>query len=111
MGYNTTLVVLNDALHQIKEDKEFGAKVYSAALRVSGNLRPIDISAGMHCNAATVIETHHADTIKLIAVGGNYGQDLGYHGNYRSTPEEILKSLADSMGYRLVKKHAKKKVK
>jgi hypothetical protein len=104
MGYNTTLIILNDALHEIKDDKDFGAKVYHAAIRVSGNLKPIDISSGHFANAATVIEMHHADEIKLLAVGGNYAQDLGYMGNYRSKPTDWLKALADSLGYRVSKK-------
>lgn len=103
MGFNSTMVILNDALHQIKEDKEFGAKVYDAVTRMHGNKNPIDISAGFFTNAATVIESHHADMLKLIAVGGNYGQDLGYCGFHNYTPEQMLKDMAKQMGYRLVK--------
>ncbi len=103
MGFNTTVVVMNDALHQIEEDKEFGRKLAQAALLTYNRGRQ-DVSAGNHVNAATVIESHHADGIHLIAVGGNYGQDLGYVGGYRSTPEDMLRSLADQLGYRLVRK-------
>lgn len=106
MGYNTTLVVLNDALHEIENDAEFGRKV-SQATRMVTRGKPVDISSGGHCNAATVIETHHADGINLIAVGGNCGQDLGYMGGYRSESIDLLKSLADKLGYRIVKKRAK----
>jgi hypothetical protein len=104
MGYNTTLIILNDALHEIRDDVHFGSKVYHAAIRVSGNLKPIDISSGWHANAATVIEMHHADQIKLIAIGGNCGQDLGYVGDYRAKPIDMLKALAESLGYRVSKK-------
>jgi hypothetical protein len=107
MGYNTTLIVLNDALHEIEEDPEFGKKVAQATRKASmlreGD-RGIDIRSGCHVNAATVVETHHADQVKLIAVGGNCGQDLGYHGGYRSDKEDLLRSLADDLGYRIVKK-------
>lgn len=103
MGYNSTLIVLNDALHQIKDDKEFGEKVYNAVLTVNRG-KPVDIYSGNHCNAATVIETHHADSLRLIAVGGNCGQDLGYAGSYSFKPEEMLKILADRLGYRIVRK-------
>lgn len=108
MGYNSTVIVLNDALHEIRNDAEFGKKVAEAISHLSVDRKPIDIWAGSHCNAATVIETHHADGIKLIAVGGNCGQELGYVGGYRSTPEDMLRNLADSLGYRLVKKPTKK---
>ena len=73
MGYNTTVVVLNDALDQIRDDPEFGQKLYDAILRVQRG-KPVDVSAGYHCNAATVIETHHADYKVLVEVGGNYGR-------------------------------------
>lgn len=107
MGYNSTLVIMNDALHEIRDDKDFGKKVYDAVLTVTRG-KSVDIAIGGFCNVATVIETHHADSIKLIAVGGNYGQDLGYTGSYNSTPEELLKTLADNLGYRVVKKPTKK---
>lgn len=110
MGYNTTMVILNDALHLIREDKEFGKKVYDAALVVTNRGRQ-DISSGNHCNAATVIESHHADHMKLIAVGGNCGQDLGYVGGYRSEPLDMLKWLASELGYNLVKKPKKRNLK
>ena len=103
MGYNTTLVILNDALHEIRDDKEFGRKVYDATLSV-GRIGPTDISSGYHANAATVIESHHADYIRLIAIGGNCGQDLGLVGTYRSTPEDMLRALAEKFGYTLRKK-------
>lgn len=104
MGYNSTLLVLNDALHQIANDTEFGKKVADAISSLSVQNGPVYISSGGHVNAASAIETHHADGIKLVAIGGNYGQDLGYAGNYRSTPEEMLRTLADELGYKVVKK-------
>jgi hypothetical protein len=107
MGYNSTLVILNDALHEIEKDKDFGKKVHDAVITVNRG-KPVDISSGFHCNAATVIETHHADQISLIAVGGNCGQDFGYVGNYRSKPLDMLKALADKLGYRIVKKSVRK---
>jgi len=108
MGYNTTLVVLNDALHQIENDPEFGKKVARAAQLVWHG-KAVDISSGNHCNAATVIESHHADEMHLIAVGGNYGQKLGYVGSYRAQPLDMLKSLADQMGYNISKKRTRRK--
>lgn len=72
MGYNTTVVVLNDALDQIRDDPDFGRKLYEAILKVQRG-KPVDVSAGYHVNAATVIETHHADQTAFVAVGGNYG--------------------------------------
>lgn len=108
MGYNSTLVILNDALNAIESDEEFGKKVADAIRKVSCYGKPVDINSKGHCNAASVIETHHADQMKVIAVGGNYAQDLGYAGNWQSNPEAILKDLANRLGYTLRKKPGNK---
>lgn len=78
MGYNTTVVVMNDALSYIRDDPEFGARLADAVSRAIMG-KPIDVAAharsgGIHCNAATVIETHHADSDVLVRVGGNRGE-------------------------------------
>lgn len=78
MGYNTTVVVMNDALSYIKDDPEFGARLADAISRaVMG--KPVDVpaysrSGGIHCNAATVIETHHANYDVMVKVGRNRGE-------------------------------------
>lgn len=76
MGYNTTVVVLNDALSEIEQDPDFGKKLVRAIMQ-AGRGKPVDVSArGTHCihaNAATVIESHHADYDVLVKVGGNTG--------------------------------------
>ena len=110
MGYNTTVVVLNDALSDIENDPEFGRKLAAAVRKVSLG-KPVDVSAGGHCNAAIVLETHHADNQQLVLVGGNYGQLLPCNVRYHSeTPEmDVLTTLATKMGYFLRKKPVKKK--
>ncbi len=82
MGFNTTVVVLNDATHEIENDPKFGQKLVRA-IRALAHGSQQDVTAGNHCNAATVIETHHADGNVLVAVGGNRGQSLegGYAGS------------------------------
>ena len=109
MGYNSTLIILNDSLHEIESDKDFGKKVHDAVLEVNRG-KPVTIRSGSHVNAATVVESHHADFMRILAVGGNSASDLGYGGSYRATPEEILKHLAEQLGYRLVKMPTKKKL-
>lgn len=118
MGWNTSMIVLNDALHMIEEDTQFGANVAKAVrqlnMRGVSKYRPIlDVPAispsgnSIHANAASVIEQHHADYTVLVAFGGNTARSLGHVGGYRSTDEDILRALADKMGYRIVKKAAK----
>lgn len=80
MGFNTTVVVLNDALDQIRDDPEFGKKLYDAVLKSGAfypEKRPIFVRAGNHVNAATVVETHHADGLMIVAVGANGGRVVG----------------------------------
>jgi hypothetical protein len=78
MGNNTTVVVLNDALGEIAADPEFGRRLADAI----GRVRPghtVSVAAhhpkgAIHCNAALVVETHHADYDVLVRVGGNRGE-------------------------------------
>lgn len=101
MGYNTTVVVLNDALDQIENDSDFG-KNLAAAVRKVIHGKPVDVSAGNHANAACVIETHHADIIVPVLVGGNYGETLGIYIFYKDDAEVFLmKELAKKHGYKI----------
>ena len=110
MGFNTTIVVYNDALHAIENDPEFGKNLVRAIRNLNmPNPSSTDLSppAGNHCNAAMVIEDHHADHQRAVLVGGNRGQVMGYAGNYRldmdseEDKKTILTNLADSMGYNI----------
>lgn len=111
MGFNTTVVVLNDALGDIENDVNFGKKLSTAIRLQSVTKRDEDVSAGPSCNAATVIEQHHADISVLVAVGGNCGTYLcsiyEYRHNEIVTQERLLQSLADKLGYTVKKKKEK----
>lgn len=76
MGYNTTIVVMNDSLGDIESDPEFGKRLVTAIRSV--NSRGLsDVSAhgkyGIACNAARVIETHHSSYDVIVKIGGNTG--------------------------------------
>ncbi len=83
MGYNTVMVVLNDALTEIKKDPEFGRRI-SDAVDEMGNPRvqyatvPAISADGhsIHCNAATVLSSRHADDVVIVATGGNTASKL-----------------------------------
>ena len=119
MGYQTSVMVLNDDLLEIKDDPNFGRNLCDAIVRLRHGI-PNDVSAQsadgrrIHCSAATVIETHHADQTSAVIFGGNIGQSLGTIGGWNydvSKPEDrvkILKKLADAEGYTLHKKPVKK---
>jgi hypothetical protein len=77
VGYNTTVVIMNDALSEIEADAGFGKRLAEAIKRLS-NGSPETVAAFgdncVHCNAALVIETHHAGHDVLVSVGGNTGR-------------------------------------
>lgn len=112
MGYNTTVVVMNDALDAIAKDPEFGEKLKSTILGISLGINPDtgqyyrsqDVSAGHHVNAATVIESHHASYQSVVVVGGNYGSILGHSFSDPKQKLAILNDLASEIGYTLHKK-------
>lgn len=74
MGYNTTVVILNDALGEIATDPEFGKRLADAIAQARRG-KPVVVGAhgerDIHCNAALVVETHHADDEVTVIVGGN----------------------------------------
>lgn len=84
MGWNTTVIVMNDALNWIEQDKDFGAKLASAVRGavMPPEVRSRDIAAqtpggGCYFNAATVVETHHMDEVVSVDVGGNTAVVVG----------------------------------
>ena len=83
MGFNTTVVIYNDALEYIEKDPGFGRRLTHAALAAFSppncpvNLDTInrdDEGQPTICaSAGQVIETHHADYATYVKVGGNTG--------------------------------------
>ena len=113
MGYNTTVVFINDALDQVAADPNFVSNLLDAISQASQLPdQRIDISAGNHANAAHVVECHHADTSIAITVGGNLGQVRArtYSGVRPDgeVQEDLLRNWADKLGYRLVPLKPKK---
>jgi hypothetical protein len=89
MGFNTTIVVLNDRLSEIERDPEFGKKL-ATAIRYFGRRDPgrIPYITGQ----TQVIEVAHADNLQVIAVGGNTGRVVGY-GAIGDDDDKLIKGL------------------
>jgi hypothetical protein len=117
MGYNTAIVVMNDALSAIKDDPKFGENLYYAVLE-SQRGKPVDIPAhtyrdgevrGVYCNAATVVSCAHADDPQVVVVKYN----TGYAAKYKETlPDHVIEDMKwvlKQHGYR-VSKEPKKEV-
>lgn len=83
MGLNTTVVILNDYLHDIENDPEFGKKL-SRAIKNSGFN---DSTRGFQ-----VVTCHHNSATSVIAVNGNRGRVIGWSMD-RATDEELVKEL------------------
>lgn len=110
MGFNTTILVLNDCLYELEQDKDLGSKIGYAINQVAGRGEGVRV-----CSGLKVVETHHADGWKLILVGGNTAIDLGYAGSTRTFPElgaannddlvGVLNTVLRSRGLRVTKKN------
>uniref|UniRef100_A0A6M3LQK3 Uncharacterized protein n=1 Tax=viral metagenome TaxID=1070528 RepID=A0A6M3LQK3_9ZZZZ len=107
MGFNSTIMICNDHLHDIENDPKFGAKVSNAIGCYDYDTRPFLY------NGLQVIETHHADGIIVSAVGGNGGKLLGDGGwsrnlvTYKDGEDwkiKVLRELANNLGYSIRKK-------
>lgn len=117
MGYNTTVVVMNDALDVIKNDPEFGKNLYYAVLETQQG-KQVDVPAhsyrdgekrGVFCNAATVISSQHADDPQVVVVKHNTGWVDRYKETLPDHVIEDLKWVLKNNGY-TVSKTPKKKV-
>lgn len=110
MGFNTVVLILNDAMHNLKTDPNVGEKLYNAMgeSQHPANKDGVEFSIGNHCNGGMVLPSRHADEVQIVAVGGNYMKRVGvlYHADMED-PEAMVRRLADSLGYRLVKKAAR----
>lgn len=112
MGFNTTVLVLNDGLDQIAKDKAFGERLANAISSRFIKGGPVTVSVGCHANPVTVLESHHADQMKPILVGGNYGhiiEDTYLNYSIQDVALEIglMQALAKKYGYTLSKRSKK----
>lgn len=110
MGFNSTVLVLNDRLGEIERNpEEFVKEMLNTICRIGCSDRTGDFYPGQ----STVMSCAHADTVTVLAVGGNCSTVLGrvYNGGVHHTEEaqvEILRVLADIHGFQLRKKPQKK---
>lgn len=109
MGYNTALLIMNDAAEGLKTDPNVGKAIYDALgeAQYSRNKEGVSFSIGNHANGGYLLPSRHADEVQIVAVGGNCMTRLGsiYYG-WRDMvdPDKLVHRLADELGYKLVKK-------
>lgn len=111
MGFNSTVLILNDRLSEIRRDPErFVEEMVQGIHRCGLPGEQMDIYTGQ----STVMSCAHADQVTILAVGGNCATVLGrvYNGGRHHAEEDqesLLRELADQHGFRLVRKPRKVK--
>lgn len=105
MGFNTTVVIMNDALGEIAKDPNFGKNLAAAVSECGGRNHRVDVCAGNHGNAAHVVESHHADSTCIVTVGGNLGikqlESFGWNHHEQEGQLELLLAWSSKMGFSL----------
>jgi hypothetical protein len=94
MGFQTTLIIRNDAIGDIRDNPtEFVGNLLRAIGEVSGT-KGLDIPCGHHANVARVVEVHHSDSTTVIASGGSTAELLTTVHRWRwSNEQDKLDSL------------------
>lgn len=108
MGFNTSVVILNDGLGDIVNNPERFVRELLDAIRGFGYVNHPYITGD-----TKVISVTHADTKVIISVGGNCGDTLGMVHGVRNdgTHEsrlEMIRQVAADLGYSLRKKPRRK---
>jgi hypothetical protein len=110
MGYRTVVMLSNDRAHEWESDPELGKKI-SRASHLSGSDRDASVD-----NYGAVVQVVHADTQSLAILDGYTSfKSVATNAWARNQSDSdvalaLLKSFADEMGFRLVKKAEKKAV-
>jgi len=107
MGYNSLIMIRNDAINVIGENLE---QWWDATLTEMDRPLPRDVrlrGCG-HSNPSQVVHNDHMDQVGLYAVGGNHASKLyrGYHPEVRhnllSDQVLLLEKAAAALGYKVV---------
>ncbi len=119
MGYNSTILILNDGVSEIQRDPErFVKEMVDGIGRCGHGVTPhgvagrVDGQVNFDPGQSTVISVAHTDSVTILAVGGNHATVLGRihnggHHHTKNDQESLLRRLADQYGFRLVRKASK----
>lgn len=115
MGFNTAVLILNDAIDGIEKDPtDFAQNLMRAWGKFQHTGNPTDFAIGNHVNGGTVFHNSHADVTAVYAIGGNHTSKLHtvYNGGRHHSDEDrvkLLKEFAAEMGYTITKKRKTKR--
>lgn len=108
---NSVVLILNDHLYAIeKKPEEFVQEMAYAINDVGCSGKQ---QRTFYPGQSMLVTCNHADTVAVIAVGGNHATVLGlvHNGGKHYTKddqESVLRALADQHGFRLVRKPKRK---
>lgn len=96
----TAIVLNNDLLQSIANDREFGSKLANAAMGImTGAEKTVSYDGKV---AVTAVEMHLDDKVRLVAVGGGTGRDLGEAGPLKNmaagSERPLLEACANNYG-------------
>lgn len=101
MGYKTVIIVNNDTIHHAKNDPNFGQRVYDAVVLVNSGRSKYDPTI-------EAVHQSHTDNGELIMFDGLCAKLMASTQIQKDTDVVLLKEMADSLGYRIVRKSEKK---
>jgi hypothetical protein len=93
MGFLTTIIVHNDALHTFKkEPAEFAKAIFEGMDRANSEHKQVSVGLGSYCNYIHVEPSRHADDETVYLHYGNSVTNLnGYNQNF----EDLIKLNPD----------------
>ena len=114
MGYNSILFIPNDQLSSVDRNPDGFAYALSSAINRSC-VEPGTTDLEREFNQFTIPYCAHADSVGLIAAGGNYAELIlqvhqGWNHDHHTEEGQVrlLQQLADKLGYTVNKKRKKK---
>ena len=107
-----TIIVRSSALNSIENDPNFSKHLVNAIKSNKMTNNPVDVQAGSHIQAATVVEQHPNEVIKLLTIGYGYGSvlcdtEIGFEHHTTESKIAIIKDVVFRLGY-FLKKRAKR---
>jgi hypothetical protein len=111
VGFNSGILVLNDRISEIERSPDHFVKGMVQAIHKSASHNEPH-GTEFYVGQSSVICCAHADMTQLVAIGGNcstiLGNFWGHEHHTEAGQERILRSLADRLGFRLVRKTERK---
>lgn len=94
MGFNTAVIILNDHLHSIEQDKGFGKCLADGIREAYGRPNEKHYYSGFDC-----LPSQHADWDQFVIIGGNSIRNI--RDLSKEDAKRVLKNAAFEAGFKL----------